>query len=96
MAYHEHDRDVRLHMIDVLKKDILHYKKLSFDKNILLIRLKTQAKELSQRFQNRRQVKSKCKVILETLQSTVKMRENERKEHLSQVETVLMRKVENN
>jgi hypothetical protein len=78
-----------------LKADILHYKKQCFDGNIALIRLKTCLRELVQKNNGKKHMQSKSKLVLNTLQETVRMRETERDGHLRSVQTILMRKVQN-
>jgi hypothetical protein len=73
-------------MKDVLKHDILHAKKQCFDSNVRLIRTNTALKELQQRNTNRKHIKSKCKLVLNSLQQTVLTRETQRHAHLDEVE----------
>lgn len=74
IEYGDYQHAVRLNMKDVLKHDILHVKKLCFDENVKLIRTNTGLKELQQRNTNRKHVKSKCKLVLNSLQQTVQTR----------------------
>lgn len=91
----EYNQAVRLHMIERLKQDILHYKKECFDLNVKLIRTKTSLREISQRQTSKKHLNSKCKLVLNSLQQTVATRQNERLTYLKEVESVLMRKFEN-
>ena len=84
-----------MHMKEVLSHDILHAKKQCFDENVRLIRTSTQLKERLQRNTNRKHLKSKCKLILNSLQQIVQTREAERSAHLEQVEGLLRKKMEN-
>ena len=63
-----------MNMIDNLKHDILQYKKQCFDKNVKLIRTKTELKDLLQRNTNKKHLKSKCQLVLHSLQQTVQYR----------------------
>lgn len=78
-------RDIRLTMGERLKQDILHFKKKCFEDNIRLIRMKTIIKEFQQKDTSKKHMNSKCKLVLNTLQQTVKVREEERDTHLKQV-----------
>lgn len=75
-----------------LKSDILHFKKQCFDSNVTLIRLKTCIREQNQKSNMKKHLQTRSKLVLNTLQETVKMRETERDNHLKQVHTLLMRK----
>lgn len=70
----DYQRQVYLNMKDRLKQDILHHKKHQFDNHIQLIRTNTLLKELSQRHTNKKHLKSKCKLVLNSLQQTVQIR----------------------
>lgn len=47
--------------------------------------MKTMIKEFQQKDTNKKHMNSKCKLVLNTLEQTVKLREEERETHLKQV-----------
>jgi len=75
-------KDVRLSMQDRLKKDILHYKKMCFDRNVELIRARTSLRDAGHKQLNKKHLTSKCKLVLTSLQQTVAVRQNDRLKHL--------------
>lgn len=91
----DYRQSVRLHMKDSLRHDILNTKKRCFDENIRLIRTKTFLKELTQRSTNKQHHKSKCKLVLNSLQQTVQTRGVARTTHLLEVEGMLRKKLDN-
>jgi hypothetical protein len=95
LEYLEYTRNVRLDMEAKLKNDILIFKKRCFEENINLIRSKTTLKELSQKNTTKKHMSSRCKLVLNSLQQTVKVREEERQHHLKEVSTILVRKYQN-
>ena len=67
-------KDIRENMQDTIKKDIIFYKKKCFEENITLTRGKTCVRDLSQQAFSKKNLNSKSKVVLASLQETITVR----------------------
>jgi hypothetical protein len=60
------------------------------------VRTRTYLREINKRSDGKKTMKSKCNLVLNSLQQTVTLRQNERLNYLKEMETMLVRKCENN
>ena len=88
-------KDCRLSMSDILKKDILLFKKSCFESNIQIVRNHNKQKSLTIQYENTKKLTSTCRSLIQSVDKSVNSKQIERYDKLNSFHEIINRKVVN-
>lgn len=80
-------------MLDVLKQDILHYKKHCFESNTKILRNHNKLKSLNEQLESTKKMTSNCRSLIYSIEKKITDNQNKRTDKLSTFHDVINRKM---